>query len=240
MRDLLERDKDGVNYRRMSERLEPAMLFLSLALLPLLLGPAVTDLSDRASQAFATAGVVVWVLFAVEFFYLLYLSPRRIDMIREHKLDALMVVLPMLRPLRLLRLATAGTALGRAAVALKQLGGRPGIAPFFRLTAITIVVCAGFTLGFEHDQPGSSISNFTEALWWSFVTCTTVGYGDFSPVTTGGRIMAGILMLIGIAGLSLITASVAAMFVEDDEEDDLTALRTQLDRIEASLNQRSL
>jgi voltage-gated potassium channel len=52
-----------------------------------------------------------------------------------------------------------------------------------------------------------------EALWWSFVTVTTVGYGDFYPVTTGGRITACVIMGTGLLTLAVITAQVASSFV---------------------------
>ena len=67
------------------------------------------------------------------------------------------------------------------------------------------------------------------------MTCTTVGYGDHFPVTAGGQIVAVVLMIIGIAGISLLTASVAALFVDEDEQQDITAIREQLNRIEALL-----
>ena len=67
------------------------------------------------------------------------------------------------------------------------------------------------------------------------MTCTTVGYGDHFPITTGGRIVAVTLMMIGIAGLSVLTASIAALFVKEDEEPTMAELREQLDRIEALL-----
>ena len=94
-------------------------------------------------------------------------------------------------------------------------------------------------MAFEHEQPGASIQDYSDALWWAFVTCTTVGYGDHFPVTTGGQIVAAVLMLLGIAGLSLLTASIAAMFVEEDDEDEMHEIRAQLDRIEAKLESRS-
>jgi len=67
------------------------------------------------------------------------------------------------------------------------------------------------------------------------VTCTTVGYGDHYPVTTGGKIVAVTLMIVGIAGLSMLTASVAALFVTQDEEPAMADLVAQLNRIEQLL-----
>ncbi len=56
--------------------------------------------------------------------------------------------------------------------------------------------------------------NFSEALWWSIVTMTTVGYGDISPVTIGGRLVGIGVMLIGIGFLSVLTATIASVFIE--------------------------
>lgn len=60
----------------------------------------------------------------------------------------------------------------------------------------------------------SNINSFGDALWWSIVTTTTVGYGDISPVTPGGRIMATILMLTGIGMLGALTANFAAHWTD--------------------------
>jgi voltage-gated potassium channel len=81
---------------------------------------------------------------------------------------------------------------------------------------------------------------FGEALWWSIQTVTTVGYGDVAPETTEGRVVAGVLMIAGIASISLVTAAISAGFVRrwqerrSDSADDrvLEALR----RIEARLD----
>ena len=56
--------------------------------------------------------------------------------------------------------------------------------------------------------------DFPDALWWSIVTMTTVGYGDISPETTGGRIVGFIVMLMGIGFLGLLTATIASAFIE--------------------------
>ena len=120
-------------------------------------------------------------------------------------------------------------------IAMRRLGGRPGFKPFFSTVGVVIFVCAFFALTFEHEQDGATLTNFHDALWWSFVTCTTVGYGDHFPVTGGGQVVAVVLMVVGIAGLSLLTASVAALFVEQDDEAPEADLREQLDRIEATL-----
>lgn len=236
------RDPEGKSFALVERTVEPLMLVLSLSLIPVLIAPFLADLSDEARASLELAGQAIWVTFVVEYLWLLYLAPNRWQMVRSHKLDLLIVLLPFLRPLRFLqflRLASTASGVGRAIVAVRRIGSRPGFRGFFGATSVVMTVSAGFALAFEHEQPGASIQNYSDALWWAFVTCTTVGYGDHFPVTTGGQIVAAVLMLLGIAGLSLLTASIAAMFVEEDDKDEMNEIRAQLDRIEAKLESRS-
>lgn len=83
-----------------------------------------------------------------------------------------------------------------------------------------ILLAALAVLDAERGQPGASITSPGEAFWWSVVTATTVGYGDFYPVTATGRAVAVLLMATGIALIGVITANVAAWFVERFKEAD--------------------
>ena len=58
---------------------------------------------------------------------------------------------------------------------------------------------------------------FQDALWWSFVTATTVGYGDLSPATNAGRIIASMLMLVGIGLIGSLTSSITSFFLHTEE-----------------------
>lgn len=98
-----------------------------------------------------------------------------------------------------------------------------------------VFVCSAVELGFEQHAHGSTIHNFGDALWWSIVTVTTVGYGDQYPVSPGGRGVAVVLMLVGIGLIGVLTATVASYFVADKAEQDKAELNERLDRIEALL-----
>lgn len=63
---------------------------------------------------------------------------------------------------------------------------------------------------FEHGT--ENISDYGDALWWSFVTVTTVGYGDISPSSGAGRFIACILMITGIGFLSMLTSTISTFF----------------------------
>ncbi len=71
-------------------------------------------------------------------------------------------------------------------------------------------------LQFESSDPNSNIKTAGDAIWWSYVTITTVGYGDKYPVTTEGRVIAAILMTVGVGIFGTFTAYISSLFVKDN------------------------
>jgi voltage-gated potassium channel len=96
---------------------------------------------------------------------------------------------------------------------------------------LLVFVAALAVLDAERSAPGATITTFGNALWWAFVTITTVGYGDFTPITITGRLIAGALMLGGVALLGIVTATLASWIVERvavKEEDAQAATRGEI------------
>lgn len=83
-----------------------------------------------------------------------------------------------------------------------------------------IVFCAIAILRMEKDAPNANIKTAEDALWWAYVTITTVGYGDKYPVTPEGRLIAAALMTVGVALFGTFTAYVASWFVARRVEED--------------------
>jgi voltage-gated potassium channel len=81
-------------------------------------------------------------------------------------------------------------------------------------SALLVFVAALAVLDVEQNAAGANIQSFGDAAWWAFVTITTVGYGDYFPVTFPGRMIAVGLMVSGIAILGTVTATLASWFVE--------------------------
>jgi pimeloyl-ACP methyl ester carboxylesterase len=81
-------------------------------------------------------------------------------------------------------------------------------------TTLVLFVSSLAVLDAERDAERASIVTFPDALWWAMTTVTTVGYGDFFPVTRRGRMVAGGLMLAGIALLGVVTASLASWLID--------------------------
>jgi voltage-gated potassium channel len=147
---------------------------------------------------------IVWACFAVDYVTRLLLSVRKGRFVRTHKLDLLMVLLPMLRLLRIFLLLSRSLA----SVSTERIAG----------SIVSLVVAAMFVSAFfmwrvEHNAPGATITTFRDALWWAIVTTTTVGYGDYTPVTAAGRIIATAVMVVGVGLIGTVSASVAAWFV---------------------------
>ncbi len=117
-----------------------------------------------------------------------------------------LVIAVVVPPLRILFVVNALLRLGRDAGGLaKQIG-------LSALYAVSLVVFLGatFTLSAEIDAPGSNIDSFGDAVWWAFVTVTTVGYGDFTPVTVTGRSIAVVIMFTGAAAVGALTAALVS------------------------------
>lgn len=197
------------------------------------------------SAACRTTVWVTWVVFAVDFGVRVALAERRGRYVLHHWLDVLIIALPLLRPLRLLRLVSLLKVLDRRA----STGLRGRVALYVAGGSALLAFCGSLAvLSVERDR-GGNITTFGDALWWAAETMTTVGYGDVYPVTAQGRLVAVALMLGGIAVLGVVTATLATWLVErvaaaDDEqtqglEAQLAEVRAQLAEVLARLPPRA-
>lgn len=151
-----------------------------------------------------------WAVFAIDYLVHLVLARPRWRWFRLHLLDLLIVILPILRPLRLIRVVTVLQVLQRTTGRIIR--GRV-VAYTVIASALLIFTAAVAVLDAERGA-GGSIQSFGQALWWSFVTVTTVGYGDYYPVTFTGQCIAVGLMIGGIALIGVVTATLASWIVE--------------------------
>jgi voltage-gated potassium channel len=162
-------------------------------------------------RAYSVANIGIWVLFGIEYLIRLRLADDRRRFVRTHWFDLAVLILPLVRPLRALRLITAMKILNRRTESVTR--GR--LALYVVATTVLLVVVAGLAvLDAERGHPDSTISTYPEALWWGVVTVTTVGYGDYSPVTVEGQLVALALMIGGIGLIGFVTGSLASWIVE--------------------------
>lgn len=110
------------------------------------------------------------------------------------------------------RLLVALMTLVRMVWALQRLFERAGTTYLLGLAGILLALCGA---GFYWLDP--KITTLSDGLWLAFTTAATVGYGDLVPSTTASRVFSVFVVLLGFGMLSLVTASIAAMFVESEE-----------------------
>ena len=189
-----------------------AVLFLIVFSIPAF----VVDLSDSAQSSIELVQWICWFAFAFDLFFGLLTSKSKKEYLLKHPLELMSVLLPFLRPLRLMRVISfGGLALQKIAM-----GKQFAITLKVALTAIFVSYIAAVQITIsERDVEGSNIKTFADGLWWAVTTVTTVGYGDRFPTTTEGRILAVMLMLVGISLVGVITASVASWFVRLSQEE---------------------
>ncbi len=224
---------------RLDRMTELPLLLLSFIMIPVLLGPLLwEDSFSTAERAlFQTLDIFIWAVFAADFFLKFAVTPAKLNYLKGHWLEALTVLVPFIRPLRIIRIVLFGARALRGARRLVNVD-------FLVVYAIGIVVIAA-TIVAGVERGHDSITSFTDALWWSVVTATTVGYGDMTPITPVGRGMAVLLMLVGIGLFGGLTANFASTIFRTDDNveanteqllDEMKALRTELVELRQSVD----
>ncbi|WP_051855516.1 potassium channel family protein [Streptomyces sp. NRRL B-1347] len=118
--------------------------------------------------------------------------------------------------------------------------------------AVTMAVGSWAVVAAEHGARNANLTTYPKALWWSIETATTVGYGDFYPVTLWGRVVGAVVMGVGITTYGVMTAALATWFVGREQrrhhlvrsaerearalrDDTARALHERFDRLERML-----
>ena len=224
-----------------------------MALLALLVIPALV-MEDRATspavrQAAIAINWLVWLVFVIEF-GLRWAADRTLAFPRKAWFDLLLIIISPpftvpevfqgARTLRVLRLLRLVRALAVAGMGLRLAHRHFGKRRFHHILMVAVATVFLGALGIFAVESGRnpSIRGFGDAMWWAVVTATTVGYGDVSPVTLEGRLIAVVLMVTGIGVIGVFTATVASFFFEEADTSDpaLTEVLARLEAIEQKLD----
>ena len=159
----------------------------------------------------------IWSLFVVDYVVRLSLATNRWHWFVRHLLDFAIVALPLVRPLRLLRLLVLIEVLQKAVG--DAFRGRIVV---YTLSGVLLLIYTASLAVFDKEryQHGATINSFGKALWWSITTVTTVGYGDVYPVTNTGRVIAVLLMIGGISLVGVVTAALASWIIQTVAEEE--------------------
>ena len=192
--------------QKIERRTELPLMLASFALMPIITGLYFWDLSSVETRIYTVLEIAIWALFAIIFIIKLAIAPSKLGYLRRNWPEALLVLIPVLRPLRIIAaimFVVRDASRWRHLVTFETLIAY-GIG--IVLLAATIVTTA------EQNAVGANIQSFPDALYWSLVTVSTVGYGDHYPVTVVGKFTAVALMFFGIGIFAGIVAAIVSAF----------------------------
>lgn len=195
-----------------------------------------TNHSGIAPAALVTTLFVLWLVVVIETAARYILVPDRRQYFSARRAEPAMVLIPLFQVWRLAgveKITVLWTELLERVVAILKHRG------LFRvLLAATGLLFLGawLVLLFEENAKDSNIHTYGDAIWWAVVTVTTVGYGDRFPVTAGGRVIAVVLMLVGIGLIGVLTATVASFFVQEHTDANKEQLQAAHEDLGARLD----
>ena len=200
-------------------------------------------------QILVVADIVFCAIFFFDFSLSLIGAANRWKYLRLGWMD-LAGSIPLIYPLRVFRMRRVleftnhlrGLSPGEIP---KQFRGNPARGTLFFTILMTlgiVFIASTLIVQFEQRGPNSLIETGEDALWWTVVTMTTVGYGDYVPTTTSGRLLAVVLMFLGVGLFSVLTSFLATTFatpVHEARDDEIAAIRKELAEIKQMLHEES-
>ncbi|MEU9607793.1 potassium channel family protein [Streptomyces sp. NPDC048057] len=169
------------------------------------------DLPQGWKDALLLVTYATWALFVVDYAVRWRISGEGLSFVRGHLMDALVVLLPLLRPLRFVKLYESVQHNRRHA----RLTLYARVIAYAGMSAVLLGFAGALTVyAEERGAPGATIKTFGDSIWWACSTLTTVGYGDVTPVTFKGRAIAVFMMAGGLALLGAVTGSFSSWLIQ--------------------------
>lgn len=221
------------------------LVFCILALVAVYL--SLCDLTTGCTDFQIKVDNVITIIFVIDYFVRLAIAKRKKDFFKQNILDLIAIipftslfkifrvlkVLKVLKALKILKFARLSAYFARFYKRVKFFFEINGL-KYMVFTSLLCIIAGGITI---HFVEGMTVF---DGIWWSFVTATTVGYGDISPSTPAGRVIAAILMIVGIGLIGSLTSTITALFFQrhesvskrDAKGEIIKTLQTQLDNFE--------
>lgn len=218
---------------------ETGMCLLALAAVTL----AAIDLTSKASEWEVTADRIIYWIFVLDYVVRFSFSPSKWNFVKEHVWD-LLAIIPFDTLFRLFRFAKFGRILRlarflnilsyamRFAARIRRFFNTNGF-KYICIAALIIILLGAVGI---HLAEGMS---FLNGIWWSFVTATTVGYGDAYPVTVPGKFLAVFLMVTGIGFVGSLTSTITSFFLNPHHGEPMPYRKEEIEAIKKKLDSLS-
>lgn len=209
---------------KINKRIVYEFTFCLLAILSVIL--AIMDMINGLTPILTFTDHAIWIVFVLDYIIRLILSQEKIRFMKSNILD-LIAILPFnsafrafraLKVLRVLKMTKLSKAfrlfaiLGRFTHKFKHFINTNGFKYMLLIVALFALIGGSLISVFENIT-------LLDGIWWAFVTTTTVGYGDISPTSAGGRIVACILMIVGIGLVGSLTSAITSYFIQEPQAD---------------------
>ncbi|WP_328324751.1 MULTISPECIES: potassium channel family protein [unclassified Streptomyces] len=203
--------------RRWEERTEVPLFAAALIFLACYAVHVLAQGPDPLLRDVALAlSLAVWLVFILDYAVRLVLSGQGMRFPRTHRMDTVVVVLPLLRLLRMVQLYNVV----QQKRAQPRLGLHGRVIAYAGVSALLLAFAGSLAVySAERAAPRATIRTFGDALWWAAATLSTVGYGDVVPVTLLGRLIAVAMMACGIALLGAVTGSFSSWLLQTFRRD---------------------
>ena len=206
---------------------EPFFSLLALISVGLSLIDLKYDLLTKGSL-FYKVDYLIYIVFFLDYFYRFFNSKNKKEFIKNNipdliaiipfssafklfRITKLLKITKLARILKILKLSRSIALILRAYKRIEKFLKTNGL--IYSLIFMSVILfLSSFIMSYIENM------KFIDALWWSFVTATTVGYGDISPQTGLGRLIASVLMLVGIGTIGMITGTIATYFLNIEKE----------------------
>lgn len=213
--------------RLVEEWFEAPMLVVTLFLALTLAIPLLFDLPPSWERILAFFNLIIWFTFYIELFVKLYVAKSKVAALKRNWSLVIIAVAPLFLSLRLMRFSRLAGWIRflrlQKSVARLRKSVRELIynVEYILVTMLTFVFSTAFIMWQVESHYDGSIGSYADALWWAVITITTIGYGDVIPASPQGKILGGVVSLLGTILFMIFVARVTTMFVHNKEIESL-------------------
>ncbi|MBY5992327.1 potassium channel family protein [Ferrimonas balearica] len=218
---------------------EMGMMLLSLFSVIVVLTIVFSDNDKETIRLLIKIDFYICMIFIVNFFYGLWRAEQKGRYLQTHWID-LVASIPVVEQLRFVRIFQILRVVRLIRMSRSVLGPllqqkRETTLTSLLLAMITIITFASILILLVEDGvEGANIQSAESAIWWALITISTVGYGDYYPVTTEGRVIAAVVIITGVSFFGVVAGFLASLFVREEDKDapEVARLQAQQRRLE--------